>query len=133
MKQLRVISVSIYNLQFIEVAHVYRLFTKVKSNKVIVISSSGVVARKFQGGPVLNLSPLTVISILAPPPSPPVHQIPWAHGYDQRVDLLTDLKNMVVCQEWNKHNEYIKARFQFSKAYIWKITFHTMSFEAIFV
>jgi hypothetical protein len=49
------------------------------------------------------------------------------------VDLLTDLKNMAVCQEWDKYTEYIKARFQFSKAYIWKITFHTMSFEAIFV
>jgi hypothetical protein len=50
------------------------------------------------------------------------------------VDLLTDLKNMaVICEEWDKHTEDIKARFQFSKAYIWKITFHTMSFEAIFV
>jgi hypothetical protein len=57
-------------------------------------------------------------------------------GPPPRVDLLTDLKNMAVCQEWDKHTEYIKhikARFQFSKAYIWKITFHTMSFEAIFV
>jgi hypothetical protein len=62
-----------------------------------------------------------------------VHQIPWAHGYDPRVDLLTDLKNMAVRQEWDKHTEYIKPSFQFSKAYIWKITFHTMSFEAIFV
>jgi hypothetical protein len=62
-----------------------------------------------------------------------VHQIPWAHGYDPRLDLLTDLKNMAVCQEWHKNAEHIKARFQFSKAYIWKITFHTMSFEAIFV
>ena len=50
-----------------------------------------------------------------------------------KVDLLADLKNMAVCQEWDKHTEDIKARFQFSKAYIWKITFHTMSFEAIFV
>jgi integrase len=41
--------------------------------------------------------------------------------------LLTDLKNMAVCQEWDKHTENIKARFQFSKAYIWKITFHTVS------
>jgi hypothetical protein len=57
----------------------------------------------------------------------------WAHGYDPRVDLLTDLKNMAVCQEWDKYTEDINARFQFSKAYIWKITFHTMSFEAIFV
>ena len=47
-----------------------------------------------------------------------VNQIPWAHSYDPRVDLLTDLKNMAVCQEWDKHTEYIKARFQFSKAYI---------------
>jgi hypothetical protein len=65
-----------------------------------------------------------------------VHQIPWAHGYDQKVDLSTDLKNMAVGQEWEKHTEYIKcikARFQFSKAYIWKITFHTMSFEAVVV
>ena len=62
-----------------------------------------------------------------------VHQISWAHGYDPRVDLLTDLKNMAVYQEWDKHTENIKARFQFSKAYIWKITFHTVSFEAIFV
>ena len=62
-----------------------------------------------------------------------VHQISWAHGYDPRVDLLTDLKNIAICQEWDKHIEDIKARFQFSKAYIWKITFHTMSFEAIFV
>jgi hypothetical protein len=62
-----------------------------------------------------------------------VHQIQWAHGYDPRVDLLTDLKNMAVCQEWDKHIEDIKARFKFSKAYIWKITFHTMSFEAIFI
>jgi hypothetical protein len=62
-----------------------------------------------------------------------VHQISWAHGYDPRVDLLTDLKNMAVCQEWDKHTEDIKARFQFSKAYIWKITFHRMSFKAHFV
>jgi hypothetical protein len=40
---------------------------------------------------------------------------------------------MAVCQERDKHIEGIKAIFQFSKAYIWKITFHTMSFEAIFV
>jgi hypothetical protein len=42
---------------------------------------------------------------------------------------------MAVCQKWDKHTEDIKARilFQFSKAYIWKITFYTMSFEAIFV
>jgi hypothetical protein len=53
--------------------------------------------------------------------------------YGSWVDLLSDLKNMAVCQEWDKHNEDIKARFQFSKAYIWKITFHTMNFEAIFV
>jgi hypothetical protein len=45
-----------------------------------------------------------------------VHQIPWAHEYDPRVDLLTDLKNMAACQEWDKHIEDIKARFQFSKA-----------------
>jgi hypothetical protein len=49
------------------------------------------------------------------------------------VDLLTDLKNIAVCEEWDKHTEDIKARFQFSKAYIWKITFRTMSFEALFV
>jgi hypothetical protein len=30
-------------------------------------------------------------------------------------------------------NEDIKARFQFSKAYILEIMFHTMNFEAIFV
>jgi hypothetical protein len=54
-------------------------------------------------------------------------------GYDPRVDLLTDLKNMAVYQEWDKHTESIKARFQFSKPYIWKIMFHTVSFEAIFV
>ena len=30
-----------------------------------------------------------------------VNQISWAHGYDPRVDLLTDLKNMAVCQEWD--------------------------------
>jgi hypothetical protein len=60
-----------------------------------------------------------------------VHQISWAHGYDPRVDLLTD--QYAVCQEWDKHTEDIKARFQFSKAYIWKITFHTMSLEANFV
>jgi hypothetical protein len=47
--------------------------------------------------------------------------------------LLTDLKNMVVCQEWDNLTEDIKARFQFSKAYIWKIMFHTKNFEAIFV
>jgi hypothetical protein len=40
---------------------------------------------------------------------------------------------MAVCQEWDYHTEDIKAKFQFSKAYIWKITFCTMSFEAIFV
>ena len=38
-----------------------------------------------------------------------VHQIPWVHGYDPRVDFLTDVKNMAVCQEWNKHTEYNKA------------------------
>jgi hypothetical protein len=41
-----------------------------------------------------------------------VHQIPWAHGYDPRLDFLTDLKNMAVCQEWDKHTEDIKARRQ---------------------
>jgi hypothetical protein len=56
-----------------------------------------------------------------------------AHGYDPKVDLLTDLNNMAVFQEWDKHTVDIKAIFQFSKAYIWKITFHTMSFEAMFV
>jgi hypothetical protein len=40
---------------------------------------------------------------------------------------------MAVYQEWDKHTEIIKARFQFSKTYIWKITFHTVSFEASFV
>jgi hypothetical protein len=55
------------------------------------------------------------------------------HGYDPRVDLLTDLKNMAVCQVWDNYTEDINARFQFSKTYIWKITVHTMSFEAIFV
>jgi hypothetical protein len=40
---------------------------------------------------------------------------------------------MAVFQEWDKHTVDIKAIFQFSKAYIWKITFHTMSFEAKFV
>jgi hypothetical protein len=49
-------------------------------------------------------------------------------GHQPWVVILTDLKNMAVCQEWDKQD-----RFQFSKAYIWKITFHTMSFEAIFV
>jgi hypothetical protein len=34
-------------------------------------------------------------------------------GYDPRVDLLTDLKNVAVCQEWDKHIEDIKARFQY--------------------
>jgi hypothetical protein len=44
-------------------------------------------------------------------------------GHQPWVVILTDLKNMAVCQEWDR------------KAYIWKITFqwfHTMSFEAIF-
>jgi hypothetical protein len=49
------------------------------------------------------------------------------------VDFFTDLKNMAVYQEWDKPTEDIKTRFQFSNACIWKITFHTMSFEAIFV
>jgi hypothetical protein len=47
--------------------------------------------------------------------------------YGSWVDLLTDLKNMAVCQEGDKHTEDIKAKFQFSNACIW-----TMSFEAIF-
>jgi hypothetical protein len=33
-----------------------------------------------------------------------VHQISWAHGYDPRVDLLTDLKNMADCQEWDEQD-----------------------------
>jgi hypothetical protein len=33
--------------------------------------------------------------------------------------ILTALKNMAVWEEWDKHNEDVKARFQFSKAYIW--------------
>ena len=32
---------------------------------------SGVVARNLQGGPMLNLAPLRVILIFAPPPPPP--------------------------------------------------------------
>jgi hypothetical protein len=52
-----------------------------------------------------------------------------AHGWTS--SLIS--KNMAVCQEWDKHTEDIKAIFQFSKAYIWKIAFHTISFEAIFV
>jgi hypothetical protein len=40
---------------------------------------------------------------------------------------------MGACQEWDKHTKDIKATFECSKAYIWKITFHTMSFEAILV
>jgi hypothetical protein len=27
---------------------------------------------------------------------------------------------MAVCQEWDKHTKDIKARFHFSKAYIWE-------------
>jgi hypothetical protein len=50
-------------------------------------------------------------------------------GHQPWVVILTDLKNMAVCQEWDKQD----FNFQFSKAYIWKITFHTMSFEVIFV
>jgi hypothetical protein len=49
-------------------------------------------------------------------------------GHQPQVVILTDLKNMAVCQERDKQDFN-----QFSKAYIWKITFHTMSFEAIFV
>jgi hypothetical protein len=39
------------------------------------------------------------------------------------VDLLADLKNMAVCQEWAKHTEDIKAIFQFSKALFGKSRF----------
>ena len=62
-----------------------------------------------------------------------VHQWSQARDYGSWMHLLTDLKNMVVCQEWDNLTEDIKARFQFSKAYIWKIMFHTKNFEAIFV
>jgi hypothetical protein len=48
-------------------------------------------------------------------------------GHQPWVVILTDLKNMAVCQELDKQD------FNFQTAYIWKITFHTMSFEAIFV
>jgi hypothetical protein len=32
------------------------------------------------------------------------NQISWARGYDPRMELLTDLKNMAVCQEWEKQD-----------------------------
>jgi hypothetical protein len=47
-----------------------------------------------------------------------------------RISTMTQNKEFVslFCD-----NEDIKARFQFSKAYILEIMFHTMSFETIFV
>jgi hypothetical protein len=48
-------------------------------------------------------------------------------GHQPWVGILTDLKNMAVCQEW------VKQDFNFQKHIILKITFQTMSFEAIFV
>jgi hypothetical protein len=33
-----------------------------------------------------------------------VHQISRARDYGSWVDLLTDLKNMAVCQEWDKQD-----------------------------
>jgi hypothetical protein len=39
-----------------------------------------------------------------------VNQISWAHGYDPRVDLLTDLKNMAVCQEWDNRISTLSLR-----------------------
>jgi hypothetical protein len=40
------------------------------------------------------------------------------------MDILTDLKNIAVCQEWDKQD------FNFEK-HIFRKSFHTMSFEAI--
>jgi hypothetical protein len=36
-----------------------------------------------------------------------VHQWSRARDYGSWVDLLTDLKNMAACQEWDKHTEDI--------------------------
>jgi hypothetical protein len=47
-----------------------------------------------------------------------VHQISWAHGYDPRVDLLTDLKNMAVYQEWDNHTEDISKISIFKSIYL---------------
>jgi hypothetical protein len=45
-------------------------------------------------------------------------------GDQMWVAILTDLKNMAVCQEWDKED------FNFQKhIYIWKITFHTTALK----